>query len=154
MCMMSNIFSRYLDKFFLVFIEDIMVYSNNKQEHKEHLHVVQQVLREHQLYAKFSKCNFYKPQIQYLGHIISKRGIAVDPKNIKSIKDWSTPTSVTYIKYFLGLVGYYRNFIENFSRINFLITALQKKSSKFLWTTKCEEIFQNLKHLLMTEPVL
>ena len=94
MCMMNNIFNRYLDKFVLVFIDDILVYSKNKEEH---LRIVLQVLREHQLYAKFSKCDFYKPQIQYLGHIISKTGIVVDPKKIKAIKDWPTPTSVTDI---------------------------------------------------------
>ena len=82
MCMMNNIFSKYLDKFVLVFIDDILVYSKNKEEHEEHLHIVLRVLREHQLYAKFSKCDFYKPQIQYLGHIISEAGIAVDPENI------------------------------------------------------------------------
>ena len=97
MCMMNNIFSRYLDKFVLVFIDDILFYSKNKEEHEEHLRVVLQVLIEHQLYAKFSKCNFYKPQIQYLGHIISKTGIAMDLKNIKAIKDCPTPGSVTVI---------------------------------------------------------
>ena len=113
MCMMNNIFSRYLDKFFLVFIDKILVYSKNKEEHEEHLHVVLQVLREYQLYVKFSKCYFYKPQIQYLCHIISYIRIYVDPENIKPIKNSPTPTSVTDIRSFLGLAGYYRNFIEN-----------------------------------------
>ena len=100
MCMINNIFSRYLDKFVFVFIDDILVYSKNKEEHKEHLRIVILVLREHLLYTKFSKCNFYKPQIQYLVHIISETGIAMDLKNIKVIKDWPTPTSVTDIKFF------------------------------------------------------
>ena len=99
---MNNIFIKYLDKFILVFIDDILVYSKSKEEHEEHLHIVLQVLREHQLYTKCSKCDFYKPQIQYLGHIISDKGIAVDPKKIKSIEDWPTPTSVTDIRSFLG----------------------------------------------------
>ena len=107
MSMMNNIFSRYLDKFVLVFIDDILLYSKNKEEHEEHLRIVLQVLREHQLYAKFSKCDFYKPQIQYLGHIISKTGVAMEPKNIKTIKDWPTHTSVTDIRSFLGLARYY-----------------------------------------------
>ena len=80
MCMMNIIFSKYLDKFVLVFIDDILVYSKSKEEHKEHLCIVLQVLWEHQLYTKFSKCDFYKPQIQYLGHIISGTGIDVDPR--------------------------------------------------------------------------
>ena len=87
MCMMNNIFSKYMDKFVLVFIDDILVYSKNKEEHEEHLRIVLQVLREHQLYAKFIKCDFYKPQIQYLGHIISEGGIAMDSENIRAIKD-------------------------------------------------------------------
>ena len=96
------------------------------------------MLREHQLYGKFSKCVFYKPQIQYLGHIISKTGIVVEPENIKAIKDWPTPTSVTDIRSFLGLARYYQNFIEKFSRIAFPIPTLQKKVGKFLWIVKCE----------------
>ena len=85
MCMMNNIFSKYLDEFVLVFIDDILVYSKSKEEHEEHLGIVLRVLREHQLYAKFSKCDFYKTQIQYLGHIISETRIVVDPKNIRAI---------------------------------------------------------------------
>ena len=124
MCMMNNIFSRYLDKFVLVFIDDILVYSKNKEEHEEHLRKVLQVLREHHLYAKFSKCDFYKPQIEYLGHIIFKARIAIDPENIQAIKDWPTPTSVTDIRSFLGLAGCYQKFIENFSRIACPMMAL------------------------------
>ena len=113
MCMTNNIFSKYMDKFVLVFIDDILVYSMNKEEHEEHICIVLRVLREHQLYAKFSKCDFYKPQIQYLGHIISEAGIAVDLEKIRAIKDWPTLTSVTDIRSFLGLSRYYRKFIEN-----------------------------------------
>ena len=103
-----------------------------------------QVLREHQLYTKFSKCDFYKPQIQYLGHIISEIFIVVDPEKIKAIKDWPTPTCVTDISSFLRKLRYYQNFIENFSRIACPMTPLQKKENKFLWTTKCKEIFKSL----------
>ena len=98
MCMMNDIFSRHLDKFILVFIDEILVYSKNKEEHKEHLCIVLQVLREHHLYAKFSKCDFYKPQIQYLGHIIFETRMAVDLENIKAIEDWPTHTNVTEIR--------------------------------------------------------
>ena len=112
MCMMNIIFSKYLDKFILVFIDNILVYSNNKEEREEHLRIILQVLREHQLYAKFSKCDFYKPQIQYLGHIIFESRIAMDSKTIRAIKDWPTPTSVTDISSFLGLARYYLKFID------------------------------------------
>ena len=149
MWMMNNIFNKYLDKFVLVFIDDILVYFKSKEEHEEHLRIVLRVLQGHQLYAKFSKYDFYKPQIQYLGHNISEVGIAVDPKNIQAIKDWHTLTSVTDIRSFLRLAGYYRNFIEKFSRIACPMRALQKKENKFLWMTECEEFFQNLKHLFL-----
>ena len=141
MCMMNNIFNKYLDKFVLPFIDDILVYPKSKEEHEEHLCIVLRLLREHQLYAKFSKCDFYKPQIQYLGHIISKKGIVFNTKNVKSIEDWLTHTYVVDIRSFLGLVGCYRNFIENFSRITCPMIALQNKENMFLWTTKWEENF-------------
>ena len=95
---MNNIFSKYLDKIVLFFIHDILVYSKSKEEYKVNLHIVLQVLRKHQVYAKFSKCDFYKPQIHYLGHIISEKGIVVDLKNIKAIEDWPTPTIVIDIR--------------------------------------------------------
>jgi hypothetical protein len=93
--------------------------------------MVLQVLREHQLYAKLSKCSFYQKKIHYLGHIISRDGIAVDPENIKSIREWSTPNNVTEFRSFIGLVGYYRRFIEGFSNIAHPITSLQRKGMKF-----------------------
>ena len=103
------------------------------------------MLQEHQLYANLSKCDSYKPHIQYLGHIISETRIDVDLEKNKYIKYWPTPTNVSEIRYILGLVKYYRKFIENLSRIDCLITVLQKKENNLFWTTKCEESFQNLK---------
>jgi hypothetical protein len=115
---------------------------------------VRQVLREHQLYAKFSKCNFFQKQIHYLGHVISKEGVAVDPDKIGSIMEWPTPKEVLDIRSFMGLAGYYRIFIKGFSKIGCPITSLQKKGVKFTWTEECEERFQSLKHLLTHAPVL
>ena len=108
MCLMNSVFSRYLDKFVLVFLDDILVYSKNEVEHEEHLRLTLQLLREHQLYAKLSKCDFYRDRIQYLGHIISEEGISVDPENIEAIMNWPTPRNVTDVIYFMGLAGYYR----------------------------------------------
>ena len=113
-----------------------------------------QVLREHQLYAKFNKCEFFQKQIHYIGHVLSKGGVAVDLDKIRSIMEWPTPKDVSDIGSFMGLVGYYRIFIKGFSKIGFPITALQKNGIKFLWTQKCEERFQTLKHLMTHEPVL
>jgi hypothetical protein len=116
--------------------------------------MVLQVLREHQLYAKLSKCSFYQKQIHYLGHIISKDGIAVDPEKVAAIREWSAPKNVTEVRSFMGLVGYYRRFIGGFSKIAHPITSLQRKGMKFQWTTDCERSFQHLKQLLTSAPIL
>ena len=132
----------FLDKFVVVFIDDILVYSKNEVEHKEHLHLVLEKLREHQLYAKFSKCEFWLKEARFLGHVISGEGIAVDPTKVESVTNWQSPTSVKEIRSFLGLAGYYRRFIENFSKIVKPMTELLKKDTKFIWTEDCEASFQ------------
>jgi hypothetical protein len=106
------------------------------------------------LYAKLSKCSFYQKKIHYLGHIILEDGIAVDPKKIEAIKGWSAPKNVTEVISFIGLEGYYRIFIEGFSNISHPITSLQKKGVKFQWTLNCENIFQQLKQLLTSVPIV
>ena len=124
MCLMNSVFSRYFDKFVLVFLDDILIYSKNEEEH---LRLTLQLLREHQLYAKLSKCDFYRDRIQYLGHIISEDGIFVDPEKIEAIMNWPTPRNVTDVRSFMALTGYYRRFIEGFSKVAHAITSLQKK---------------------------
>eukprot|EP00253_Pinus_taeda_P033939 PITA_33939 len=113
-----------------------------------------QTLREHQLYAKYNKCDFFKEQIQYLGHIITKDGIAVEPEKIKTIMEWPIPKDVADIRSFMGLASYYRRFVEGFSRVAYPITSLQKKGKAFKWTTECQKSFEQLKHLLTTTPIL
>ena len=129
MNMMNNVFMEFLDKFVVVFFDDIMVYSKNEEDHKEHLRLVLEKLREHQLYAKFNKCEFWLKEVGFLGHVISREGIAVDPTKVTSITKWVAPTSVGEIRSFLGLAGYYRRFIENFSRIAKPMTELLKKDT-------------------------
>ena len=129
MSMMNKVFMEFLDKFVVVFIDDIMVYSKNEEEHKEHLHLVLEKLREHQLYAKFSKCEFWLEEVGLLGHLISREGVAVDPSKVQSVTEWLAPTSVSEIRSFLGLAGYYRRFIENFSKIAKPMTELLKKDT-------------------------
>eukprot|EP00253_Pinus_taeda_P016605 PITA_16605 len=151
---MNSIFHPYLDQFVLIFIDDILIYSRTIEEHHEHLRIVLQTLREHQLYAKFSKCDFFKEEIQYLGHVVTKDGIAVDPEKIKAIMDWPVPKDVADVRSFMGLAGYYRRFVEGFSKVAFPITSLQKKGKLFHWTPNCQKSFERLKHLLTTAPIL
>ncbi|GKC37863.1 putative reverse transcriptase domain-containing protein [Tanacetum coccineum] len=124
MDLMNRVCKPYLDKFVIVFIDDILIYSKNKQEHKEHLKIILELLKKEELYAKFSKCEFWIPKVQFLGHVIDSKGIHVDPAKIESIKDWTSPKSPTEIRQFLGLAGYYRRFIEGFSRIAKPMTKL------------------------------
>ena len=148
MCLMNKILSKYLDKFVVVFIDDILIYSKNKQEHEEPLRIVLQVLREHKLFDKFRKCDFFEDKIHYLGHVVSKEGILVDPDKIKAIMEWHIPKNVTDIRSFMGIAGYYRKVIEGFSKSAYPIISLQNKGKKFDWNEKCEESFNKLKHLL------
>eukprot|EP00253_Pinus_taeda_P019316 PITA_19316 len=154
MCLMNSVFHQFLDKFVLIFIDDILIYSRSKEEHEEHLRMVLQTLREHQLYAKLSKCDFYKEEIQYLGHVISQEGIAVDPEKIKTILEWPVPKDVADIRSFMGLAGYYRRFVEGFSRVAYPITSLQKKGRSFKWSSECQQSFEKLKQLLTSALVL
>ncbi|KAK1608547.1 hypothetical protein QYE76_032220 [Lolium multiflorum] len=142
------------DKFVIVFIDDILIYSKDKAEHAEHLRIVLQTLREHQLYAKFSKCEFWLDQVEFLGHVISKDGIAVNPSKVASVLDWEAPKNVKEIRGFLGMAGYYRRFIEGFSKIAGPMTKLLRKNTPFVWSDECEKSFQTLKEKLTTAPVL
>nr|GEY40782.1 putative reverse transcriptase domain-containing protein [Tanacetum cinerariifolium] len=115
--LMNRVCKPYLDKFVIVFIYDILIYSKNKEEHEEHLKLILELLKKEELYAKFSKCEFWIPRVQFHRHVIDSKGIHVDPAKIKSIKDWASPKSPTEIRQFLGLADYYRRFIEGFSKI-------------------------------------
>ena len=122
-----SVFSRYLDKFVLVFLDDILIYSKNEEEHEEQLRLKLQLLREHQLYAKMRKCDFSRDRIQYLGHIISEEGIYLDPEKIEAIMNWPTPRNVTDVRSFMGLAGYYRRFIEGFPKLHMLSLLCKRR---------------------------
>jgi hypothetical protein len=143
-----------LDTFIVVFINDIFIYSKSDSEHEEHLRLVLQKLRDNQLYTKYSKCEFWIGEVPFLGHVISNGGIVVNPAKVKEIMEWSVPTTVTEIQSFLGLVGYYRRFIEGFSKIAKPMTSLMEKGREFKWNEKCQESFDQLKKRLMSPPVL
>jgi hypothetical protein len=138
----------------VVFIDDILVYSRNEQEHTMHLHTVLQRLCDHHLYAKLSKCDFWLREIKFLGHTISQDGVSVDPEKVQQVMDWKPPTTVRQNRSFLGLAGYYRRFIPDFSRIAKPMTELLKKGVKYEWSLKCEDAFHALRQHRTTAPVL
>lgn len=154
MDLMNRIFRPYLDQFIIVFIDDILIYSKSREEHEQHLRITLQTLREHKLYAKFEKCDFWLEQVKFLGHVVSKEGISVDPEKVEAVLQWKQPTTPTEVRSFLGMAGYYRRFIEGFSRIATPLTRLTRKDVKFIWDDICERAFQTLKQKLTSAPVL
>ncbi|KAF5802176.1 putative nucleotidyltransferase, Ribonuclease H [Helianthus annuus] len=154
MDLMNRVCKPYLDKFVIVFIDDILIYSKNQADHEKHLRCILKLLHQEKLYAKFSKCEFWLREVQFLGHVVSERGIQVDPAKVEAVMNWQEPKTPTEICSFLGLAGYYRRFIENFSRIAAPLTLLTRRSSKFNWGPKQQESFDTLKQKLSNAPVL
>ncbi|XP_073307232.1 uncharacterized protein [Primulina huaijiensis] len=150
----NRVFKPFLNRFVVVFIDDILIYSPNEEEHEEHLRLALQTLREKELYAKFKKCEFWLKSVSFLGHVISEAGVSVDPMKVEAITEWPKPKNATDIRSFLGLAGYYRKFVEGFSSIAIPLTKLTQKNSKFIWDEGCEKSFQTLKEKLASTPVL
>nr|GEV90614.1 putative reverse transcriptase domain-containing protein [Tanacetum cinerariifolium] len=142
------------DKFVIVVIDDILVFSKSKEEHEDHLRTVLQTLRQEKLYAKFSKCEFWLSSVGFLGHIILAEGITMDPVKVEAITKWPRPTSVTEVRSFLGLAGYYRRFVEGFSRLALPLTKLMRKGENFVWNKEREKSFEELKQRLVSAPIL
>src|ERR1043165_9153975 len=151
---MNRIFHPYLDKFVVVFIDDNLIYSKSDEEHAEHLRVVLELLKEKKLYAKLSKCEFWLEEVSFLGHVISKNGIDVDPTKVEAVSQWEAPKNASEIRSFLGLAGYYRKFIEGFSKLALPLTKLTRKGQVFVWDVECEKGFQELKRRLTSAPIL
>ncbi|KAD6118893.1 hypothetical protein E3N88_10164 [Mikania micrantha] len=154
MDLMNRVCKPYLDQFVIAFIDDILIYSKSEKEHEQHLKPILELLKNEQLYAKFSKCEFWLREVQFFGHVINSVGIHVDPAKIEAIKNWDVPTTPTEIRSFLGLAGYYRRFISNFSKIALPLTKQTQKGEPFVWTQKQEEAFQTLKQRLCNAPIL
>ncbi|GJW23325.1 putative reverse transcriptase domain-containing protein [Tanacetum coccineum] len=154
MDLMNRVCKPYLDNFVIVFIDDILIYLRNKKEHEEHLKAILELLKKEELYANFSKCEFWIPKVQFLSHVIDSKGIQVDPTKIKSIKDWASPKTPMEIHQFLGLVGYYQRFIEGFLKIAKSMTKLTQKGVNFDWGDKEEAAFQLIKQKLCSAPIL
>lgn len=154
MDLMNRVCRPYLDRFVIVFIDDILIYSKSKPDHEQHLRQILELLKTNQLYAKFSKCEFWLDEVQFLGHVVNKQGIHVDPAKIEAVKNWAVPKTPTEIRSFLGLAGYYRRFIENFSKIAKPLTALTQKNKSYEWGSDQEEAFETLKQKLCNAPIL
>ena len=138
----------------MVFIDDILVYSRDEQEHEQHLKIVLQTLREKNLYAKLRKCDFWLKEVSFLSHIVSAEGIRIDPAKIEAMVNWKPLRSVTEVRSFLGLVRYYRRFVKGFSVIASPLTKLLKKGVKFEWSDKFQNSFEQLKEMMVEAPVL
>jgi hypothetical protein len=145
MYLMNKVFMEYLDRFVVVFINDILVFSKTMEEHEGHLRLVLEKLRSNQLYAKFNKCEFWFTEVAFLGHVISARGVSVDSGKVKDVLNWMPPTTVSEIRSFLGLAGYYRRLIKDFSKIAKPMTKLLEKNKAFEWTKECQASFEELK---------
>ena len=154
MDLMNRVFRPYVDQFIMVFIDDILVYLKDQEDHDTHLQVVLETLRKEQLYAKLSKCEFWLREVSFIGHIVSEEGIRVDPKKIEVIIEWKPPRNVMEVRSFLGLVGYYRRIVKGFSMIRASMTRLLQKNVRFEWSKKCQVSFEKFKAFLTEAPIL
>ncbi|KAL0558839.1 hypothetical protein IC582_003421 [Cucumis melo] len=154
MVLMNRVFKDFLDTFVIVFIDDILVYSKIEAEHEEHLHQILETLRANKLYVKFSKCEFWLKKVSFLGHVVSNEGVVVDLIKIEAVTGWPRPSTVSEVRSFFGLAGYYRRFVEDFSRIVSPLTQLTRKGTPFVSSPTCESSFQDLKQKTVTAPVL
>jgi hypothetical protein len=151
--LMNHVFRHFLCHFVLVFFDDILIYSKTWRTHLTHVDQVLHLLSQHQLFLKQSKCSFGASEVEYLGHIVGKADVGVDPKNIEAMQDWPRPKTIKILRVFLGLTGYYHNFVKNYGKIAAPFTALLKNNS-FSWTPKTDQAFQTLKATMCTTPIL
>ncbi|MCW3101545.1 MAG: uncharacterized protein JWL77_7163 [Chthonomonadaceae bacterium] len=154
MHLMQSIFDPHLDQFVIVFLDDILIFSKSLEDHRQHVRRVLELLRKNKLYAKESKCEFFKQSISFLGHVVSGEGIGMETNKVEAVQEWPIPTSVTAVRAFLGLAGYYRRFVRNFSEIALPLTDLLRTEIKFRWTDIRQTAFQRLKQAISSAPVL
>ena len=152
--LMNNILRPYLDQFVVVYLDDICIYSKTPEEHLQHVDKVLALLEQHQLYIGLDKCAFGQAEMGFLGHVISKDGVKVDPKKVQAVTEWPTPSNVKDIRSFLGLTGYYRRFIKHYAHLALPLTELTKKENGWKWTASEEAAFQGLKEAVTSAPVL
>ena len=151
---MNELFSSLVDCCVLIYLDDILVFSKNPEEHLQHLRQVLEILRHEKFYGRLHKCAFFKKELKYLGHIVSAEGIRVDPKQIEKVNEWPVPTDVSEVRSFLGLANYFRKFIQGYSQLVLPLTALTNRRAVFEWTPECQSAFERVKALLTSVPVL
>jgi RNase H-like domain found in reverse transcriptase/Reverse transcriptase (RNA-dependent DNA polymerase)/Integrase zinc binding domain/Chromo (CHRromatin Organisation MOdifier) domain/Retroviral aspartyl protease len=151
---MNDIFREYLDRFMVVYLDDILIFSEDQESHDHHVQLVLTTLRQHQLFAKLEKCSFDTSYVEFLGYCISSEGVSMDSSKIKTVVDWASPSSVKEVQRFLGFANFYRRFIKNYSAVVSPLTNLTKKNIKFVWTPTCETAFSQLKKAFTSAPVL
>jgi hypothetical protein len=151
---LNRMLHEFLDDFVVVFLDDILIYSKTEEEHERHLHLVLSALRKNQFYGKLKKCAIWLSEVAFLGPVIRQQGIAVDPKNFMAVVEWKRPSSVSEIRSFLGLAGYYRRFVPNLSSIAMPLTRLLEKGVLFVWSSDCEVSYQTLKNKLVNAPIV
>ena len=154
MHLMHQTFRPFLDNFVIVFLDDILIYSRTREEHERHVRQVMDVLRQEKLYAKESKCELFRTEVEFLGHIVGRHGVRMMEDKVKAVQEWPAPTRVTHVRAFLGLAGYYRKFVKDFSKISMPLSDLTKDAAKFEWGPPQQKAFRLLKHALATAPVL
>ncbi len=154
MQLMQEVLAPFLDTFVVVYLDDILIYSTSLESHISHVHQVLQTLRKHQLFAKRSKCLLFQQRIEFLGYVISANGIEMESNKVQQITSWPIPASVKQVRQFLGLAGFYRRFISNFSSIAAPLSCLTKLNTTFTWTPECDKAFNQLKQCISNEPVL
>ena len=152
--LMNDIFRAHLDKFVLVYLDDILIFSNSMEEHLQHLRTVLRLLRHNKLYAQPAKCQFMQDEVAYLGHIVGRGGLRVDPKKVAAVQEWTVPQDVGQLRSFLGLTNYFRKFLENYSTVVAPLTRMTGKNVQWKWTKECQQAFVRVRNMLVHAPVL
>ena len=152
--MMNDILREHLDKFVIVYLDDILIYSKGVEEHEKHVKMVLELLRKHKLYCEYSKCKFHQSEIDYLGYVISPNGLAMSQEKIKAILEWKQPVNKVGVQSFLGFANFYRRFIKNYSKVAAPLHELVRDGGIFEWNQRAQEAFDTLKQKFISAPIL
>ena len=152
--LLADIFREYIDDFMVIYLDDMLVFSDNEEDHARHLELIAAVLRKHDLRLSLKKCRFYQSRVEFLGHLVGQEGISMDPRKVEAIREWPVPTTVTHVKQFLGLASFYRRFIDKFSFISTVLSNLTKKEVVWEWGAAEQAAFEGLKDAMTQAPVL